>query len=68
MNRAASRRRGKRKEQEKKLKLERMRMWRRLADTTHHPGIVNITLDTGTFYCPYIPVMRTGSYVPGSSA
>lgn len=77
MNRAAARRRGKRREAERKaafaakaLARDQDKMWKRLTDTDRSPKIGyrgEASLDYGTFYCPYIPIMRPGSFMPGDT-
>jgi len=69
MNRAAARRRGKRKEAERKaaklLAREQGKIWRKLSNTEHKPGYTGqADLDSGSFYCPYVPIIRPGSFTP----
>ncbi len=66
MNRARSRRRGKRKEIEKKMKLERAAMWRKLTDTEHKH--IFGKLAAGYFYCPYVPIARPQSFIVDTGA
>jgi len=74
MNRAAARRRGKRKEAERKavraaeaVAREQQFMWRKLSNTHRAPTIGyrgDSDLDSGSFYCPYVPIIRPGSFTP----
>jgi len=62
MNRAAARRRGKRKEAAKKTKLAQMKMWRKLTAVDKE---VYRNMDAGMYsYCPYIPINVAGSFFP----
>jgi len=75
MNRAAARRRGKRKEAEREavraaeaVAREQQFMWRKLSNTEHKPGYTGqADLDSGSFYCPYVPIIRPGSFTPGDT-
>ena len=66
MNRAAARRRGKRKEAAKRELKAKDLMWRRLSATEHkHPvGYKGSSkIESGFFYAPYIPLAVRGRYV-----
>lgn len=69
--RAKRRARGRRKEA---LKAEKKLMWAKLSGTApskftmHDVGYRGqTTFDMATFYCPYVPVIRPGSFIIGDA-